>query len=133
MRPSHLSQAEHINTLASKTTDGIIPDGLFAPEQLLFLSLYYLYKLYRTNKISLDIATTNKDKLFDEYSNRLEQIEKNELLQHVRSYLNQVVSYKGAYYICTGIIDKGNLFQAELTDIKNNNSVCIVRLEEVEL
>lgn len=56
--------------------------------------------------------------------------------EDIKKYLNKPVKFRGAEYILTGAIfrrnKKGYYYQAELTD-KCKNSICIVRLEELEV
>lgn len=44
-----------------------MPDGLNAAEQLLYLSLRQLYAIYRTRKITRDIAKREKTKIYKQY------------------------------------------------------------------
>lgn len=44
-----------------------MPDGLNAAEQLLYLSLRQLYAIYRTRKITRDIAKREKTKIYKQF------------------------------------------------------------------
>lgn len=57
--------------------------------------------------------------------------------REIKYHLNKPVMFRKSEYILTGAIirlgDKGYFYQAELTDIKQNKSVVIARLNEVEV
>lgn len=44
-----------------------MPDGINAAEQLLYLSLRQLYAIYRTRKITRDIAKVEKTRIYKQY------------------------------------------------------------------
>jgi len=57
--------------------------------------------------------------------------------EEIKLNLNKQVSFRGSTYILSGAIlrknDKGYYYRAELTDCKQNNSIVIARLEDVEV
>lgn len=57
---------EELEKLAAKGSE--MPDGLTAPEQLLFLSLRQLYAIYRSGRLPKDIAKAEKTKIYQEYA-----------------------------------------------------------------
>lgn len=56
---------EDLEKLAATLSE--MPSGLDAAEQLLFLSLRQLYAIFRTGKLSRDIAKIEKNKIYKEY------------------------------------------------------------------
>ena len=119
-----------LEKLAMKGAD--LPDGITPEEQLLFLQLKYLYILHRSGKLTQEQGKAEKAKLIGEYNNRVAQISKDKLMQTVREHIGQTVIFKDTEYKLTAIICRGTIYQAELTD-KCNRSVCIVRLEDIEI
>lgn len=109
-----------------------LPDGITPEEQLLFLQLKYLYILHRSGKLTQEQGKAEKAKLISEYNNRVAQISKDKLMQTVREHIGQTMTFNGIEYKLTAIICRGTIYQAELTD-KCNRSVCIVRLEDIEI
>ena len=57
---------EELEKLAAKGSE--MPDGLTAPEQLLFLSLRQLYAIYRNGRLPKDIAKAEKTKIYQEFA-----------------------------------------------------------------
>lgn len=57
---------EELEKLAAKGEQ--MPDGLTAPEQLLFQSLRQLYALYKTGRIKKEWAKAEKTKILQEYA-----------------------------------------------------------------
>lgn len=59
-------------------------------------------------------------------------------LREVKRYMNRTVQYSGSAYELTAIIFRrdrktgGDFYQAELTDKKNDGSVLICGLEQIE-
>lgn len=54
----------------------------------------------------------------------------------IKANLNKQVSFRGSTYILTGAIFRKSdkyYYQAELTDVKQNKSIVIARLEDVEV
>ena len=67
-----------------------MPAALTAPEQLLFLSLRQLYAMYRSGKVSKDIARTEKNMIYAQYEQNVlnhkcwvSALEKERKLQHI--------------------------------------------------
>ena len=56
---------DELERLAASCSE--MPDGINAAEQLLYLSLRQLYAIYRTRKITRDIARLEKTRIYKQY------------------------------------------------------------------
>lgn len=122
---------DDLNKLASQNAP--IPDGLTQEQQLLYLQLLQLYALNKSGRITREVAVDCKNKLFEEYRKRMSVIKQDELMCTVRKWLGKTVIFRETEYLLTAIICRNNMYQAELTDVKQNKSVVIARMEEVEV
>lgn len=62
-------ELEKLEKLAAQQAE--MPDGLDGAEQLMFLSLRYLYALFHSGKIKKDMARIEKTKILKEYANNV--------------------------------------------------------------